>query len=132
MLTTAGIFAVMNQDIPAVRETSVRFVLVQLLTAYAGIKLGLKENKQQVRVYFASHTSHRQRLFNNLIPDSLYRSLFMSPCLSGWNMGQEKMAYMHLCHRVLSRSRMNALTKLRDAGIITCGTAQYFRYKPGQ
>ncbi|MFO7884219.1 MAG: hypothetical protein R6U68_05300 [Desulfobacteraceae bacterium] len=115
----SGITAVMNQDIPAVRETSVRFVLVQLLTAYAGIKLGLKENKQQVRVYFASHTPHRQRLFNNLIPDSLYRSLFMSPCLSGWNRGQEKMAYMHLCHRVLSRSRMNALTKLRDAGIIT-------------
>lgn len=42
----------------------------------------------------------------------------MSPCLSGWDKGEEKHAYMALCHQVLSRSHLNAVAKLRDAGII--------------
>jgi len=42
----------------------------------------------------------------------------MSPCLSGWNDGEEKHRYMHLCHKVLSRSQINAVKKLREAGII--------------
>lgn len=54
-----------------------------------------------------------------MIPDSFYRQLFMSPCLSGWDQGEKKQAYMHLCHQVLSRSQMNAVFKLREAGIIT-------------
>ena len=43
----------------------------------------------------------------------------MKPCLSGWDKGEEKHKYMHLCHRVLSRSQFNAVLKLREAGIIT-------------
>jgi hypothetical protein len=53
-----------------------------------------------------------------LISDSFYRSLFMSPCLSGWNDGEAKHRYMHLCHTVLSRSQLNAVIKLREAGIV--------------
>ena len=43
----------------------------------------------------------------------------MSPCLSGWSNGEAKYQYMHLCHQVLSRSQLNAVAKLREAGIIT-------------
>ena len=42
----------------------------------------------------------------------------MSPCLSGWSDGEAKYQYMHLCHQVLSRSQLNAVAKLREAGII--------------
>jgi hypothetical protein len=57
-------------------------------------------------------------MLNNLIPDAFYRELFMSPCLSGWHCGEEKHRYMALCHEVLSRSQLNALGKLKEAGII--------------
>ena len=43
----------------------------------------------------------------------------MSPCLSGWDNGEDKHAYMCLCHQVLSRSQLNAVAKLKEAGIIT-------------
>jgi hypothetical protein len=43
----------------------------------------------------------------------------MSPCLSGWDKGEDKHAYMGLCHRVLSLSQMNTLPKLKESGIIT-------------
>ena len=43
----------------------------------------------------------------------------MSPCLSGWDRGEEKQAYMAQCHKVLSRSQLYAVNKLRDAGILT-------------
>lgn len=102
-----------------VKETAVRFLLSQLLIAYANTKFGLKESGQTAVVYFSSHTPHRLKQFNHGVPDAFYRELFMSPCLSGWDRGEDKLAYMHLCHRVLSRSRMNAISKLRDAGIIT-------------
>lgn len=42
----------------------------------------------------------------------------MSPCLSGWDDGESKHAYMNLCHQVLTRSQLNAVSKLREAGII--------------
>src|SRR5262249_41561223 len=53
------------------------------------------------------------------ISDAYYRELFMSPCLSGWDRGEDKRDYMSLCHQVLSRSHLNAVAKLREAGIIT-------------
>jgi hypothetical protein len=42
----------------------------------------------------------------------------MSPCLSGWDRGEEKHSYMHLCHQVLSRSSLHSILKLKEAGII--------------
>jgi hypothetical protein len=42
----------------------------------------------------------------------------MSPCPSGGNEGVAKHRYMHLCHTVLSRSQLNAVIKLKEAGII--------------
>ncbi len=42
----------------------------------------------------------------------------MSPCLSGWDQGEAKHRYMVLCHEVLSRSQLNTLSKLKEAGII--------------
>lgn len=107
-----------GREIKAVRETAIRFLLIQLLTAYANKRFRLMKNGQKALVYFASHTPHRQKKFNDFVPDSFYRDIFMSPCLSGWDRGEEKMAYMHICHRVLSRSRLNAVNKLKDAGII--------------
>ena len=43
----------------------------------------------------------------------------MSPCLSGWDRGEKKHRYMDLCHRTLSCSQLNTISKLKDAGIIT-------------
>ena len=100
------------------RETGFRFLLSQLLLQYANRQFGLLESGQQALLYFAPHPPIRQKALNNLISDNFYRSLFMSPCLSGWNDGEAKHRYMHLCHTVLSRSQLNAVIKLREAGII--------------
>ena len=104
---------------PAVAsETLLRYLLTQLLVAYANQRFDLASSGQKVLVYFAPHPPVRQRQLNNLIPDTFYRELFMSPCLSGWQCGEEKHRYMALCHEVLSRSQLNALGKLKEAGII--------------
>lgn len=100
-------------------ETAKRYLLTQLLAAYAGRALGLDQDGQHPLVYFAPSPPLRQRRLNDLISDSFYRELFMSPCLSGWDRGQEKHRYMGLCHQVLSRSQLNAVGKLKEAGIIT-------------
>ncbi len=100
------------------RETAKRFLLSQLLVMYANGRFGLRDSGQKAMVYFAPNAPVRQRDLNESISDSFYRELFMSPCLSGWNNGEEKHAYMNLCHQVLSRSQLNAVSKLRDAGII--------------
>jgi hypothetical protein len=100
-------------------ETSRRFLLCQLLTQYANDTFLLGASGQDALVYFAPHPPVRQKMLNDLISDAFYRELFMSPCLSGWDRGEDKHQYMILCHQVLSRSQMNAVAKLREAGIIT-------------
>lgn len=101
------------------KETAIRYLLCQLLTQYAEKGLGLGETGQRPLVYFAPSPPIRQRRLNDCVSDSFYRELFMSPCLSGWDRGEEKHRYMHLCHQVLSRSQLNAVAKLKEAGIIT-------------
>jgi len=100
-------------------ETLKRFLLTQLLTQYANTCFELKDNGQRALVYFAPHPPVGQKRLNTLISDSFYRELFMSPCLSGWDCGEEKYQYMRLCHRVLSLSQLNAVAKLKEASIIT-------------
>jgi hypothetical protein len=100
------------------KETAIRFLLTQLLLMYANVAFGISEHGQQAMTYFAPHPPIRQKELNDHVSDSFYRDLFMSPCLSGWNKGEEKFRYMHLCHQVLSRSQINGVAKLRDAGII--------------
>jgi len=100
------------------RETARRYLLTQLLTQYADHRFGLKESGQSVRAYFAPHPPIRQKELNDCISDSFYRELFMNPCLSGWERGEEKQRYMHLCHEVLSRAQLNGLARLKDAGIV--------------
>lgn len=100
-------------------ETSLRFLLSQLLTQYANRRFALLDSGQQVQTYFAPHPPVRQNQLNELIPDTFYRELYMSPCLSGWDQGEIKHRYMGLCHEVLSRSQLNAVVKLKEAGIIT-------------
>ena len=101
------------------RETGQRYLLTQCLIQYANLQFQLKEHGQEAIVYYSPHPPLRQKKLNELIPDSFYRELFMSPCLSGWDDGEKKHAYMALCHEVLSRSQLNTLTKLKEAGIIT-------------
>ena len=100
------------------RETAKRFLFTQLLLMYANERFCLREQGQQALIYFSPHPPIRQQELNSLISDSFYRELFMSPCLSGWDRGEEKYRYMQLCHTVLSRSQLNAVAKLREAGII--------------
>lgn len=99
-------------------ETAIRFLMTQLLVQYANQAFGITEHGQQAMVYFAPHPPVRQKELNDHLPDSFYRELFMSPCLSGWDRGEDKFRYMQLCHQVLSRSQLNAVAKLKDAGII--------------
>lgn len=101
------------------RETLIRFLLTQLLVQYAQKRFLLRDHGQEVRVFFSSSPPLRQKELNDCISDSFYRDLFMSPCLSGWTRGQEKHRYMELCHKVLSRSHINGISKLKEAGIIT-------------
>lgn len=101
------------------REKARRFLLTHLLVAYANEAFGLRAAGQQATVYFSPLPPVRQKRLNDCISDAFYRELFMSPCLSGWDEGEAKHRYMHLCHQVLSRSQLNAVAKLREAGIIT-------------
>lgn len=101
------------------REAAKRYLLTQLLVDYANQVFGLTEHGQQAAIFASPNTPARQQELNGAISDAFYRELFMSPCLSGWDCGEDKRDYMHLCHQVLSRSHMNAVAKLRDAGIIT-------------
>jgi hypothetical protein len=101
------------------KETAIRFLMTQLLVMYANQAFGLADLGQQAMTYFAPHPPVRQKELNDHVSDSFYRELFMSPCLSGWDRGEDKFRYMQLCHQVLSRSQLNAVAKLRDAGIIT-------------
>src|SRR5262245_53039280 len=43
----------------------------------------------------------------------------MSACLSVWPDSDAKRAYMHLSQQVISRSQLNAGSKLREAAIVT-------------
>lgn len=102
-------------------ETLLRFLLIQALAAYANTSYGLRESGQEVKIYFSPHPPTRQKRLNDEVSDYFYRELFMNPCLSGWDRGEEKYAYMNLCHKVLSRSHLAAASKLKDAGIINNG-----------
>ncbi|MEI6215255.1 MAG: hypothetical protein WCP10_14210 [Desulfuromonadales bacterium] len=101
------------------RETALRFLMTQLLVMYANQAFGIADYGQKAMVYFAPHPPLRQKELNDYVSDSFYRDLFMSPCLSGWDKGEDKFRYMQLCHQVLSRSQFNAIAKLRDSGIIS-------------
>ncbi len=101
------------------RETAKRFLLTQLLVMYANVTFTWPDSPQKAMIYFSPHPPIRQKQLNECISDAFYRELFMSPCLSGWDDGEAKHRYMRLCHQVLSRSQLNAISKLRDAGIIT-------------
>jgi len=101
------------------RETAKRFLFTQLLIMYANEKFGLVRLGQKAMLFFSPHPPMRQRALNECISDAFYRKLFMSPCLSGWDEGEAKHQYMILCHQVLSRSHLNAVMKMREAGIIT-------------
>ncbi|MBF0566587.1 MAG: hypothetical protein HQK89_15275 [Nitrospirae bacterium] len=100
-------------------ETSKRFLFTHLLSSYANEKFGLKVGGQRVIVFNSPHPPVRLKHLNEYISDSFYRELFANPCLSGWNDGEKKHAYMKLCHEVLSRSQLNTIAKLKDSGIIT-------------
>ena len=102
----------------AAGETLIRFLLTQALSAYAGDKFLLRENGQAVNVFFSATPPNDQKRLNDVVSDAFYREIFMSPCLSGWDRGVEKKEYMSRCHKVLSRSQINAVSRLREAGII--------------
>ena len=99
------------------KETSRRFLLTHLLVEWANEKFGLRQSGQTAVLFFSPHPPVRQKLLNEQISDAFYRHLFISPCLA-WEAGEHKHRYMMLCHQVLSRSHLNALGKLREAGII--------------
>jgi hypothetical protein len=101
------------------RESARRFLFTSLLMSWANLRFGLLETGQRALVYHAPHPPIRQNDLSSTISDSFYRELFMSPCLSGWDDGEAKSDYMHLCHQVLSRSQLNSVAKLREAGIIS-------------
>ncbi len=100
------------------RETAKRFLFTHLLLQYANSHFRLTEYGQTAMAFFSPHPPIRQKKLNECISDSFYRELFMSPCLSGWNRGERKHRYMGLCHEVLSRSHINGILKMREAGII--------------
>jgi hypothetical protein len=100
-------------------ESARRFLLAHALTQYANHAFGLLEHGQEALIYMAPQTPLRQRQLNDLVADSFYRDLFMSPCLAGWDRGEDKHQYMILCHEILSRSRLNTMAKLRECGILS-------------
>lgn len=102
----------------AANETARTLLFSQLLVQYANSAFGLTDSGQKCLLYCAPHAPARQKQLNEAVPDGFYRQLFISPCLSGWDRGEEKHKYMELCHKTLSRSQLNTIGKLKDAGII--------------
>ncbi len=109
----------LNPGAALARESAKRFLFTELLVQYADAAFALRDTGQRPLVYFSPHVPLRQRQINEGVSDAFYRELFCSPCLSGWERGEEKHHYMQLCHEVLSRSHLNAVARLRDAGIVT-------------
>ncbi|MGE4560776.1 MAG: hypothetical protein AB7E77_11285 [Desulfobulbus sp.] len=110
-----------NNQLPGretARETSRRFFFLQLLIQYANSEFRLQQYGQTCRMYMAPNPPFRQKQLNELISDQFYRELFLNPCLSGWQRGEVKKEYMGLCHQTLSRSQLNTIAKLKEAGII--------------
>jgi hypothetical protein len=103
----------------AAKETARRFFVIQLLVQYANQQFHLQQHGQTCHLYLAPNPPLRQKQLNDLVSDAFYRELFLNPCLSGWHHGEEKNHYMALCHRTLSRSQLNTIAKLKEAGIIT-------------
>ena len=99
-------------------EVSRQYFFLQLLIQFANLSFGLRQHGQTCRMYLAPNPPARQKHLNDLISDQFYRELFLNPCLSGWDRGEAKKEYMALCHRTLSRSQLNTIAKLREAGII--------------
>jgi hypothetical protein len=99
-------------------EMSLRFLLTHLLVEWANKVINLEAVGQHAAVNFAPHPPVRQRELNNCVSDAFYRELFVSPCLSGWSDGEAKHEYMLLAHQIASRSQINAVVKLREAGIL--------------
>ncbi|MBM9536095.1 hypothetical protein [Desulfobulbus alkaliphilus] len=99
-------------------ETSRRFFSLHLLISFANQAFRLQHHGQTCYLYLAPNPPARQKQLNELISDQFYRELFLNPCLSGWQQGEIKKEYMGLCHRTLSRSQLNTITKLKEAGII--------------
>jgi hypothetical protein len=98
-------------------ENAQRFLLTQLLAAYANRHFGLDHDGQQLVVYGAPNPPARLRQLSRLLPADQYRELVMNPCLAGFRDGQKKRRYMHLCHETLSRGRQHAEARLIGAGI---------------
>lgn len=103
----------------AAKETANRFYFTQLLVHYANKQFHLQQHGQTCHLYMAPNPPLRQKQLNDMVSDAFYRELFLNPCLSGWQHGEEKNRYMALCHRTLSRSQLNAIAKLKEAGIVT-------------
>ncbi|MEK7711678.1 MAG: hypothetical protein AAB312_01335, partial [Pseudomonadota bacterium] len=100
------------------RENAQRFLLTQLLTAYANEKFGLRASGQELSIYAAPNPPARLKALSRLLPADTYRDLLMNPCLSGFQDGASKRTYMHVCHETLSHSRMHAGARLMEAGIM--------------
>ena len=100
------------------RETQQRYLLTSLLLEHANGRMGLEATGQTAQAWLSPHAPLRLRELNDSVSDAFFRELFCSPCLSGWDRGQEKHAYMLLCHQVLSRSQLNTLAALREAGVL--------------
>ena len=107
-----------NMGAALASEVARRHLLTHALVQYANLAFDLKENGQESLVFASPSPPLRQRYLNDCISDSFYRELFMSPCLSGWDRGEDKLAYMRVCHKTLSRSQLNTVGKLKEAGII--------------
>ncbi|WP_166831293.1 hypothetical protein [Thalassoroseus pseudoceratinae] len=99
-------------------EAAIRYLLTQLLVSWSNGPLGLRDSGQEVVVYCSARPPVTQQRFSECLPDTFYRELFTSPCLSGWDIGEDKQHYMRSCHEILSRSRWHAITKLREHGAI--------------
>lgn len=100
-------------------ENATRFLLSHLLMLYAEKAMGLGETGQKPMIYFSPHAPVRQAELADHVSDAFYRELYVNPCLSGFDDGEQKGRYMGVCHEVLSRSALHALKGLRDAEIIT-------------
>lgn len=100
------------------RENAQRFLLTQLLAAYANEKFGLRASGQELSIHAAPNPPARLKALSRLLPADAYRDLLMNPCLSGFKDGASKRTYMHVCHETLSRSRMHAGVRLMEAGIM--------------
>ena len=110
-----------NNELPGrttARETSRRFFLLQLLIEYANREFRLEQYGQTCRMYLAPNPPARQKRAQRSDLRSILPRIVSQPLPVRLATGRSEKGVHGALPRTLSRSQLNTIGKLKEAGII--------------